>query len=211
MRALVLHPVRQRAAPRPEGRARRGREPRFGARSRGGRSRDRSAPADAAGTLFGKGKVEEIAALVAEAEIGLVIVDGPLSPGAAAQPREGLEGQGPRPHRADPGDLRRPGADPRGRAAGRARPPQLPEVAAGALLDPPRAAARRLRLPRRPRRDPDRGRPPALDERIQRIGRRCEGGPDPRPAPQRPASGWRTRWWRWSATPTPASRRCSTG
>ena len=33
-----------------------------------------------AGTLFGSGKVEEIAELVKEAEIGLVIVDGPLSP-----------------------------------------------------------------------------------------------------------------------------------
>jgi GTP-binding protein HflX len=33
-----------------------------------------------AGTLFGKGKVEEVAARVAEAEVGLVIIDGPLSP-----------------------------------------------------------------------------------------------------------------------------------
>ena len=33
-----------------------------------------------AGTLFGKGKVEEIAAQVAEADAGLVIIDGPLSP-----------------------------------------------------------------------------------------------------------------------------------
>ena len=33
-----------------------------------------------AGTLFGKGKVEEIAARIAEAEVGLVIIDGPLTP-----------------------------------------------------------------------------------------------------------------------------------
>ena len=33
-----------------------------------------------AGTLFGKGKVEEIAARIAEAEVGLVIVDGPVTP-----------------------------------------------------------------------------------------------------------------------------------
>ena len=33
-----------------------------------------------AGTLFGKGKVEELAARIAEAEVGLVIIDGPLSP-----------------------------------------------------------------------------------------------------------------------------------
>jgi len=33
-----------------------------------------------AGTLFGKGKVEEMAARVGEAEVGLVVIDGPLSP-----------------------------------------------------------------------------------------------------------------------------------
>jgi GTP-binding protein HflX len=33
-----------------------------------------------AGTLFGKGKVAELGARVADAEIGLVIIDGPLSP-----------------------------------------------------------------------------------------------------------------------------------
>ena len=33
-----------------------------------------------AGTLFGKGKLEELSALVAEREAGLVIIDGPLSP-----------------------------------------------------------------------------------------------------------------------------------
>jgi GTP-binding protein HflX len=37
-------------------------------------------PRRRAGTLFGSGKVEEIAALIAEEEIGLVIIDGPLSP-----------------------------------------------------------------------------------------------------------------------------------
>ncbi len=37
-------------------------------------------PRRRAGTLFGSGKVEEIAAAVAEAEVGLVIIDGPLSP-----------------------------------------------------------------------------------------------------------------------------------
>ncbi len=37
-------------------------------------------PRKRAGTLFGSGKVEEIAAAVTEAEIGLVIIDGPLSP-----------------------------------------------------------------------------------------------------------------------------------
>jgi GTP-binding protein HflX len=50
---------------------------------------------------------------------------------------------------------------PRGRAAGRTRASRISEVAAGALLDPSRAPARRLRLPRRPRRNADRDRPAA--------------------------------------------------
>ena len=37
-------------------------------------------PRARAGTLFGKGKLEELGRLIAEREIGLVIVDGPLSP-----------------------------------------------------------------------------------------------------------------------------------
>jgi GTP-binding protein HflX len=37
-------------------------------------------PRRRAGTLFGSGKVEELTAFVAENEIGLVIIDGPLSP-----------------------------------------------------------------------------------------------------------------------------------
>ena len=114
----------------------------------------------------------------------------PLSPVQQRNLEKALEGQGARPHRADPRDLRRPGADPRGRAAGRARASQLPEVAAGAVLDPPRAAARRLRLPRRPRRDADRGRPAGARRAhpADQAGAR-QGGADPRPAPQRRGSG----------------------
>jgi GTPase len=37
-------------------------------------------PRTRAGTLFGKGKIEELAASVAEREAGLVIIDGPVSP-----------------------------------------------------------------------------------------------------------------------------------
>jgi GTP-binding protein HflX len=80
MRALVLHPVRPGARRAPQdalaeatGLARAlgldvaGAEAVPLARSR-------------AGTLFGSGKVEELAAAVADREVGLVIVDGPLSP-----------------------------------------------------------------------------------------------------------------------------------
>ncbi len=169
-------------------------------------------PKARAGMLFGKGKVEELTALIAEREVGPGGDRRAGVAGAAAQPGEGLEGQGARPHRADPGDLRRAGAYPRGRAAGRAGAPELPEVAAGAELDPPRAPARRLRLSRRPRRDPDRGRPAgARRAHPAHQAGAGEGGAHPRRAPARRASGCRTRWWRWSATPTPASRRSSTG
>ena len=96
--------------------------------------------------------------------------------GAAAQSGEGLERQGARPHRADPGNLRPARAHPGGRAAGRARASDLPEEPAGAVLDPSRAPARRLRLPRRSGRDPDRGRP-APDRGAHRAhrGRAREG------------------------------------
>ena len=67
-----------------------------------------------------------------------------------------------------------------GRAAGRTRPSHLPEEPPRPKLDPPRTAARRLRLPRRSRRDADRGRP-AGDLRPDRQDQ--EGTPDGRHAP----------------------------
>ena len=131
-------------------------------------------------------------------------------PGAAAQPRKGLEGQGHRPHRSDPRDLRRTGADAGGHPPGRTRAPHLSEEPAGAELDPPRTAARRFRLSRRPGRDPDRGRPAGdfRPHRQDQEGTRrrwrpaaaCSAGTAG--APDRRSS-------RWSVTPTPASRRCS--
>ena len=83
-----------------------------------------------------------------------------LSPVQQRNLETGLEVQGHRPHRPDPRDLRRAGAH-RGRPpAGRAGVAHLPALPPGADLDPPRAPARRLRLPGRPRRDPARSRPP---------------------------------------------------
>ncbi|PJN96609.1 hypothetical protein CNY89_01525, partial [Amaricoccus sp. HAR-UPW-R2A-40] len=82
MRAMVLHPVFSRSgSPRDPGDA-------LAEAESLARALDlelvesRLAPVSRmrAGTLFGSGKVEEIAELVKEAEIGLVIVDGPLSP-----------------------------------------------------------------------------------------------------------------------------------
>ena len=214
MRTLVLHPVLAKIAPvaRTGRRARGGGEPCAGARSRRGRRADRAGAAAARGHAVrqrqgrgdrrggrrggGRARDHRRAAVA----------------GAAAQPRTRLEGQGARPHRADPRDLRRAGADARGRAAGRAGASELPEVAAGAVLDPPRAPAWRLRVSRRPRRDADRGGPPRA-RRADRPhqGGAGQGGAHPRAA-SRGAQARRTiRRWRWSATPTPASRRCSTG
>ena len=120
-------------------------------------------------------------------EAGLVVVDGPLSPVQQRNLEKAWNAKVHRPHRADPGNLRPPRAHQGGRAAGRARPSDLPEEPAGALLDPPRAPARRLRLPRRPGRDPDRGRPPA-DRGADRPhrGRAGEGQAPPQAASREP-------------------------
>ena len=71
--------------------------------------------------------------------------------GAAAQPGAEPGDQGDRPHRPDPGDLRRPRPDPRGSAPGRAGGAQLPALSPCPVVDPPRAAAWRFRLHRRSR------------------------------------------------------------
>ncbi len=162
-------------------------------------------------TYIGKGKVDEIAGLVEEPrslrrDHGL-----PGVAGAAAQSREGLERQGHRPHRADPRNLRPARAHARRRAAGRARASELSEEPARALLDASRAPARRLRLPRRPRRDADRGRPARHRASASRASRRSWRRSSARArCIARAASACRIRSWRWSATPMPASRRCST-
>ena len=123
-----------------------------------------------------------------------------------------LEDQGHRPHRPDPRDLRRARPHPRGRAPGRAGGADLPALPAGALVDPSRAPARRLRLPGRPGREPARARPPP-DHRAHRPDQGGAGGraAHARPAPRGTQARALSRSWRWSATPTPASRPCSTG
>ncbi len=130
----------------------------------------------------------------------------------AAQPRGKAQAQGHRPYRADPRDIRRARGHRRGSPASRARASRLPAEPARAQLDPPRAPARRLRLPRRPGRDADRGRP-ADDPRTHgQAAPRARPGPAyPRAAPRAAGQAHRGRSSRWSATPMPASRRCSTG
>ena len=136
----------------------------------------------------------------------------PAEPAPAAQPRGGLGGAGPGSDRGDPGHLRpasgdRGGEDPGGDGPIGASPPPPRR-----RVDPPGAAARRRGPSRRPGRDPDRGGPaadPAADRQAAPPAR-AAGAPAAHPpsgaerrAARRPAP--------WSATPTPASRPCSTG
>ena len=88
---------------------------------------------------------------------------------------------------------------------------ELSALAAGAVVDASRAPARRLRLPRRPRRKPARDRPPAHRRAHRQAEARARGGEaHPRAPPQRAPARAVIRWWRWWATPMPANRRCST-
>ena len=75
----------------------------------------------------------------------------------AEEPRRRGGDQGNRPHRADPGDLRRARGDCGRAAPGRTCASRLPGGPARAQLDPPRAPARRLRLSWWTRRNADRG------------------------------------------------------
>lgn len=81
MRTLVLHPVRTKDGPRDPSDALAEAASLAGALDLDVVAADTvPLPKARAGTLFGSGKVEEIAARIAEAEVGLVIIDGPLSP-----------------------------------------------------------------------------------------------------------------------------------
>ena len=162
-------------------------------------------------TLFGTGKVEELKALIA-AERDRARHHRPSGVGhSAAQPGARLERQGARPHRPDPRDLRPPRPHQGRPAAGRAGASVVSEEPPRADVDPLGAPARRLRLPRRPRRSADRARP-AHDRRAHHRhpqgsrGRRAHA----RTAPARSRGACPIRSSPSSATRTPASRRCST-
>jgi RNA chaperone Hfq len=127
------------------------------ARYRARRGRGRAPAAARPGMLFGSGKIGWAARIRRRHRAGADRRAGDA--GAAAQSGKGMGLQDPRPHRPDPGDLRRPRAHPRRRAAGRTGRAPISD-AAGPGLDPPGTPARRPRIRRRPRRDPDRGRPP---------------------------------------------------
>ena len=122
----------------------------------------------------------------------------PAYAGPAEKSRGRGRNQGHRPDRIDPGDFRRARGNGGRAAPGRARAPRLPGGPTGSELDPPRAPARRLRLPRRPWRDPDRGRPPpdprSDGEDSPRAGPgEANARAAPRPAPARALAGGRAR------------------
>ena len=136
----------------------------------------------------------------------------------AEESRDRDQGEGDRPHRPHPRDFRRAGGD-RGRTAPGVELAQqvFDDLRPGRLVRSwgsthSRAPARRLRLPRRPGRNPDRGRPSA-DPRPDGEAQEGAGaghadpGAAPRPPPARAVAGRSP----WSATPMPASRPCSTG
>jgi hypothetical protein len=87
-------------------------------------------------TLFGKGKIEEFAAICEVEKIDVAVFDDQLTP-VQQRNLERPEREGRRPHGPDPRDLRPPGPHPRGQAAGRAGAAGLRALAPGPHLDPP--------------------------------------------------------------------------
>ncbi len=138
-------------------------------------------------TYLGRGKVEEIGELAKTLSADIVVMDCALTPVQQRNLEKSVECQSHRPHRPDPGNIRSARPHARGRAAGRARPPDVSEKSAGALLDPPGAPTRRLRLSRRTRRNATRSRPPRDRgaARQNREGAR-QGQTHARPAPRQP-------------------------
>ena len=162
-------------------------------------------------TFIGSGHVEDIAKRVKDEKIEVLLVDAPISPDPAAQPREGNRRQGARPHRADPRDFRRARRHQGRHAAGRAGASQVSAEPAGPVVDPPRAPARqrRLRLHGRPRRDADRKRPAHAGRPHQAArGAHREGQEDPHASRRAagPGSFPPSRSW---VTPTPENRASS--
>ena len=115
----------------------------------------------------------------------VIIVNAHLTPGAAAQSGEGLEQQGAGPHRRSSWRFSA-SAPPRREGRLQVELAHLTYQRSRLVqkLDPSGAPARRLRLPGRPGRNPDRNRP-APDRRAHRQHQEGagEGQAHPRPGP----------------------------
>ena len=161
-------------------------------------------------TFVGRGKAEELHELSPGRRRRHRRLRRRAVAGPAAQPGEDPRAHGHRPHRGDPRHLRPERPQPRRQGPGRAGPaalPAAPPAGPGPVLQP---AGRWHRHPG-PGRDPARGGPappgaPHGPTRGRPPPGRPPGGPSGGPGPGRGCGRCR-----WSATPTPASRRCSTG
>ena len=140
----------------------------------------------------------------------VLIFDPDLTPGAGARDRRLHRPQGHRPHDADPRHLRAARDEPRRQAAGRAGAAALP-AAAPAREEHDDVPAHRRHRRARPRRDQARDRTAAARASAS-TARAGDRALRPRSAPSagRSARAAACRSSPSSATPTPASRRCST-
>ncbi len=161
-------------------------------------------------TYLGRGKAADLRAICLATDADTVVFDNDLSPGSTAQPRADPRPDGHRPHGGDPRHLRPERADARRAGSSGAGPSALP------VAPPPRSRAvlqptgRRHRDPG-PGRDPARGGPsPAGQSHAPpRVGP-PPAGTDPADPTAKPDPVAHSASYRWWATPTPASRRCST-
>ena len=164
-------------------------------------------------TYIGKGKVEEIAGLVKSLRgRSVVVMDCALSPVQQRNLEKAWSAKVHRPHRPDPRDLRPARAHARRRAAGRARASDLSEAAAwcgpGPIWSASAAASAFSAAPAKPRSKPTAA---LIGERIATHRSASSRRSSARASCiATAASACRIRSSRWSATPTPASRRCST-
>ena len=121
-------------------------------------------------TYLGKGKVEELKALVEHHDADVVIFDNDLAPSQTRNLEQTARRQGARPHRADPRHLRQQRPDVRSPPGGRAGPARVFAAAAEADVDPPVAHQDGHRHAR-PRRKAARRGPPARREADPRPAR----------------------------------------
>ena len=145
---------------------------------------------------LGPGKVDELKALLKEADANVVVADDELTPAPAAQPGEGARAAGARPHGGDPRHLRRPRPHGRGQAAGRAGAARVQHGPHARPVDAPRASGRRPRRRRhrhpRPGRVADRDGPPAGARPHHRAHAPARPGASPPARSSAPSASART-------------------
>jgi len=160
-------------------------------------------------TYLSKGKVEEIAGLVKSFEAGIVVMDCALTP---VQQRNLEKVWNAKVLDRTVSFWRfSAGAHARAKArCSRARAPNLSERQAGADLDPSRAPARRLRLSRWPGETQLEADRRIIEERLAKIEGELVKVKRTRALHRESRRRVPYPMSRWSATPMPANRPCST-